>query len=107
MTPICSEVWKSKRRTTRLRIPLPASNLLGEEGSGFALAQARLGPGRIHHCMRSIGAAELALELMIERAQDLRLRMTRPEAEVRQDAMLMVAVTTMNYLHGGHHRIAL
>ena len=53
-------------------VRVPVANRLGEEGAGFALAQARLGPGRVHHCMRSIGQCELALELMSARALERR-----------------------------------
>lgn len=61
-------------------VRVPANHLLGDWGAGFAMAQARLGPGRVHHCMRTIGQCELALRLATERALE-RTAFGKPLAE--------------------------
>jgi acyl-CoA dehydrogenase len=72
---------------------VPAAHLLGPEGAGFVIAQARLGPGRIHHCMRAIGGAERALEMMCRRANS-RVAFGSPLGE-KQFVQDMIATSRM------------
>ncbi|MEC7895535.1 MAG: acyl-CoA dehydrogenase family protein [Bacteroidota bacterium] len=79
--------WESHAEIKFDNVKIPASHILGEEGEGFAIAQKRLGPGRIHHCMRWIGMCERAFDLMCKRAVSREIS----EGEVLGDKQMIQA----------------
>ncbi|MFZ5781049.1 MAG: acyl-CoA dehydrogenase family protein [Pseudomonadota bacterium] len=98
-------------------VRVPAGNLLGDEGEGFAAAQVRLGPARLHHCMRAIGTCEVLVELMMARAAERRAfgrtvldydstqqAIARSRIEIEQ-ARLLVLRTAERLDSEGHHAV--
>ncbi|MDG2381376.1 MAG: acyl-CoA dehydrogenase family protein [Pirellulaceae bacterium] len=99
--------WASHSEIRYQDCRVPTSHLLGEEGSGFRIAQARLGPGRIHHCMRWIGIAERCLDMLCQRAVSRELMPDEPLA-TRQtvqnwiaDSRVQIDAARLMTLHAG------
>src|SRR4029079_15464588 len=98
-------------------VRVPVENLLGEEGAGFAAAQVRLGPARLHHCMRLLGTCEVLVELMMARAAErtvfgrkvidydaTQTAIARSRIEIEQ-ARLLVLSTADNLDREGHQAV--
>lgn len=110
--------WSSHAEVELDGCRVPAAALLGAEGEGFAMAQARLGPGRIHHCMRWIGVCERAFDLLCERAAQRQLRPGSPlgqepaiqgwiaECRAEIDAARLLVLDTARRMASSGHRAA-
>ncbi|MDG2147317.1 MAG: acyl-CoA dehydrogenase family protein [Flavobacteriaceae bacterium] len=108
--------WESHAEIKFKNAIVPSSNILGDEGEGFSIAQKRLGPGRIHHCMRWIGMCERSFDLMCERAssreisegimlgekQTVQNWISECRAEINAARLLVQDVATKIDIHGSY-----